>query len=154
MSVFNAELKVKSQNQAFEMKEVHRNKQLNEQRSRYAQGSNAIGQNSPFQHSFHSNITAGRAATLQNGGTFPNARVATHISKVSIDSSYDYCYSVKPSMYLTFLVFILIGLWWSAGTRLCYISSCPADPDTTLVPTASRGGGRTRQETTGTGADD
>jgi hypothetical protein len=90
MSVFNAELKVKSQKQAFEMKEAHHNKKLNEQRSRYAHVSNVMGQNSPYQHLVHSNIT-GRAATLQNGGTFPNARVATtaHVPKVSINSSYD-----------------------------------------------------------------
>jgi hypothetical protein len=92
MSVFNAELKVKSQKQAFEMKEVHRSKKMNEKRSRYAHVSNAMGQNSPFQHSVHSNIT-GRAATLQNGGTFPNARVASnaHVSQVrtTFDSSYD-----------------------------------------------------------------
>jgi PIN domain nuclease of toxin-antitoxin system len=155
MSVFNADLKVKSQKQAFEMKEAHRNKKLNGQRSRYAHVSNAMGQNSPFQHSVHSNIT-GRAATLQNGGTSPNTRVTTtaHVSKVRIDTSYDYYCSVKPSMHLTFLVLLLKGLWWSAGTRLCCISSCPADPDTTVVPAASRGGRsrQTRQETTG--ADD
>jgi hypothetical protein len=83
MSVFNAELKAKSQKQAFEMKEAHRSKKMNKQRSRYTHVSNAMGQNSPFQHSVHSNIT-GRAATLQNGGTFPNAQVAStaHVSQV------------------------------------------------------------------------
>jgi hypothetical protein len=91
MSVFNAELKVKAQKQAFEMKEAHRIQKLKEQRNRYANVSNAMAQNSPFhQNSAHSNLgTGGRAATLQNGGTFPNARVATtaHVSQVSAERS-------------------------------------------------------------------
>jgi hypothetical protein len=63
------------------MKEEIRQKKLVEQRSRYANVSNAMSQISPFQNSgFHSKNCGGdirNAMVVQNGGTFPNARVAT-----------------------------------------------------------------------------
>jgi hypothetical protein len=81
MCVFNAELKVKSHKRTFEIEEEIRQKKLLEQRSRYANVSNAMSQISPFQNSgFHSKNSGGdirNAMVVQNGGTFPNARVAT-----------------------------------------------------------------------------
>jgi hypothetical protein len=81
MCVFNAELKVKSHKRTLEIKEEIRRKKLLEQRSRYANVSNAMSQISPFQNStFHSKNSGGyirNSMVVQNGGTFPNARVAT-----------------------------------------------------------------------------
>jgi hypothetical protein len=51
MCVFNAELKVKSHKRTLEIKEEIRRKKLLEQRSRYANVSNAMSQISPFQNS-------------------------------------------------------------------------------------------------------
>jgi hypothetical protein len=77
MCVFNAELKVKSHKRTLEIKEEIRQIKLLEQRSRYANVSNAMSQISPFQNAgFHSNnARASRgdirnATVVQNGGTF------------------------------------------------------------------------------------
>jgi hypothetical protein len=81
MCVFNAELKVKLHKRTYEIKEEIRQKKLLEQRSRYANVSNAMSQISPFQNwAFHSKNSRGdirNAMVVRNGGTFPNARVAT-----------------------------------------------------------------------------
>jgi hypothetical protein len=90
MCVFNAELKVKSHKRTLEIKEEMRRKKLLEQRSRYANVSNAMSQISPFQNStFQSKNSGGgtrNSMVVQNGGTFPNARVATTacVTEVSI----------------------------------------------------------------------
>jgi hypothetical protein len=81
MCVFNAELKVKLHKPTLEIKEEIRQKKLLEQRSRYANVSNAMSQISPFQNAgFHSNNARGdirNAMVVQNDETFPNVRVAT-----------------------------------------------------------------------------
>jgi hypothetical protein len=82
--VFKAELKVKSHKRTLEIKEEIRQKKLLEQRSQYVNVSNAMSQISPFQNSaFHSNNAGAsrgdirNGMVVQNGGTFPNTRVAT-----------------------------------------------------------------------------
>jgi hypothetical protein len=83
MCVFNAELKVKSHKRTLEIEEEIRQIKLLEQRSRYANVSNLMSQINPFQKlALHSNNAGDRGdirnvMVVQNGGTFPNARVAT-----------------------------------------------------------------------------
>jgi hypothetical protein len=81
MCVFHAELKVKSHKRTLEIKEEIRRKKFLEQRRWYANVSNAMSQISPFQNStFQSKNSGGdirNSMVVQNGGTFPNARVTT-----------------------------------------------------------------------------
>jgi hypothetical protein len=96
MCIFKAELKVKSYKRTLEIKEEIRQKKLLEQRSRYANLSNAMSQISPFQNSgFHSKNAGGdirNAMVVQNGGTFPNARVTTTACVTDISFKFFDCW--------------------------------------------------------------